>query len=131
MSDEVNFRTPTYRVRRGRGLDPATRRLALIAAGLGSALLAVVGAWSITGHHHGAVPVIAPPSGPMRVKPENPGGMQLTASQELFAATHADDTDQGKLAPPPEIPDPQALRPPPKPAAPAAAVTAAADAGEL
>jgi hypothetical protein len=120
VSDDASIRTPTYRVPRTRGMDPATKRLALIAAGLGSALLAVIGVWTVTGHRGsvgGSVPVIEPPPGPMRVKPVNRGGMQLGAGDELFAQDSGGDNGADKLAPPPEIPDPQALRAPPKPAA--------------
>ena len=132
MSDEASVRTPTYRVPRGRGMDPATKRLALIAAGLGSALLAVVGVWSVNGHRSsgGSVPLIEAPPGPMRVKPANPGGMQLAPGDEIFAQGSGGDHGTDTLAPPPETPDPQALRPPPKPApapqaAPAPAATSA------
>lgn len=131
VSDEISIRTPTYRVQRARRMDPATRRLALIAAILGGTLFAVIGAWSLVSHHHhgaevriGAneVPVIQPPSGPMRVKPTNPGGMQLSAAeQDLFGGSGDGSDDQGKLAPAPETPDPAALRAPPPPPAPASA----------
>jgi hypothetical protein len=94
-------------------MDPATKRLGLIAAALGSGLLAVVGAWTVAGHHGGAVPVIAPPSGPMRVKPADPGGMQLSANEALLSQAPTD-SGNDKLAPSPEQPNPQALRPPPK-----------------
>ncbi|HSU05305.1 MAG TPA: SPOR domain-containing protein [Acetobacteraceae bacterium] len=120
MSDEVNLRTPTYRVP-SRGMDPATKRLGLIATALGGALLVLMGGWSVTGHHSGRVPLVAPPAGPMRIKPINPGGMQLSANEDLYSQAHADIGD-GKLAPAPEVPDPQALREPPRqePAAPVA-----------
>ena len=36
-------------------MDPATRRLALIAGGLGGALLVIVGGWSVVGHRSGTV----------------------------------------------------------------------------
>ena len=123
MSEHASVRTPTYRVARSRGMDPATRRLALTAAVLGGAFLAVVGAWSLVGHrHHGTdirigtneVPVIEPPPGPMRLRPTNPGGMQLSAAeQDLFGGTG--DGGQEKLAPAPETPDPAALQPPARP----------------
>jgi hypothetical protein len=120
--DDVQFRTPTYRVPRQRGMDPTTRRLALIAAGLGSALVAIMGAWSLTGGGHhlvrtaasdaGNVPVIEPPPGPMKMKPANPGGMQMSANQNLFGSPSG---GEEKLAPPPQVPDPAALQPPPPP----------------
>ena len=68
----------------------------------------VVGGWSMIGHHSGAVPVVQAESGPIRVKPANPGGMQITgANEDILSGT---DTNGGKLAPPPEVPEPQALR---------------------
>ncbi len=131
MSDEMSIRTPTYRVPRQRGMDPTTRRLAMTAMVLGGALIAVTGAWSLTGHHgvrtltsDDGAPVIEAPPGPMRVKPTNPGGMQLSAAeQDLFGAQGGDGGQQGKLAPAPEVPDPAALRmplapPPPRPSIP-------------
>ena len=130
MSEDVSIRTPTYRVPRHRGMDPTTRRLAMTAIGLGSALVAVVGAWSLTAHHGGGVitngngvPVVEAPSGPMRIKPANPGGMQLSAAeQDLFGGQSGGSGQEGKLAPGPEVPDPAALR---APAAPPAVVTPA------
>ncbi|MGH7155393.1 MAG: SPOR domain-containing protein [Acetobacteraceae bacterium] len=130
MSDEMSIRTPAYRIPRSRGMDPATKRLALIAVVLGAALLTVVGAWSVIGHRPGGVPVIAPQAGPIRVKPTNPGGMQLAnTNADLFGGDHSSGTGDGKLAPPPEVPDPQALRtPPPAPARTPSAPPAAAKA---
>lgn len=114
----MSIRTPTYRVPRSRGMDPATRRLALIAVVLGAALFAVLGAWSVIGHRSSPIPVIAPQAGPLRVKPTNPGGMQVAnASSDLFSGGDAAGPGDGKLAPPPEVPDPQALRAPPPPPA--------------
>lgn len=125
MSDDIPLRTPSYRVERSRGMDAATRRLVFIAAGLGGALLVLIGAWSMTGGGNssgsGVVPVIAPPSGPLRVKPANPGGMKVTgADQSIFDhSTDGRDAAQGSLMPAPERPDLQALRAP-APARPAA-----------
>ncbi len=120
MSDEITgraaFRVPS------RGMDPATKRLALIAAGLGGALLAVMGAWSTLSGRPGEVPVIAAPAGPMRVKPANPGGLKI--SNNSLLAGGMNDADGDTLAPAPEVPDPQALKPP-APAAPSAAPLAA------
>jgi len=98
-------------------MDPATRRLALIAAGLGGALLLVIGGSSLLGHRSGTVPVVQADPRPIRVKPENPGGMQVAGANEDILSGDTASTD-GKLAPPPETPEPQALRAPPR-AAPA------------
>ena len=118
MSDDISIPSPTYRVpRHSRGMDPATRKLALIAAGIGGTLLVVVGGWSMLGHRSHDVPVVQADSGPLRVKPANPGGLQVAgAGNEIFSG--GSDTDVEKLAPPPETPDPQGLRaaPPPPPA---------------
>ena len=117
MSDEIHLRTPSYRVPRARGMDPATRRLALIAAGLGAALLVLIGAWSMTGPSQTGLPVIAPQAGPLREKPAHPGGMQVAgAGQAIFGHTGgAGDTASGGVMAPPERPDLAALRAPPAP----------------
>jgi SPOR domain len=118
VSDEVSIPSPTYRIpRHHRGMDPGTRRLVLIAGGLGATLLAVVGGWTVIGHRSGAVPVVQADNRPIRVKPDNPGGMQVAgANEDILSGGTA--TGDGKLAPPPETPDPQALRaPPPAPTA--------------
>lgn len=117
---------PGYRVSRRPTVDPGTRRLALIAAGIGGVLIVVLGLWSMLGGRTTGVPVVTAPSSAMRVKPTNPGGMQvagtttpiLTGNQASGAAT---------LAPAPEKPDLAALEsPPPAPAAPSPAPTSPA-----
>jgi SPOR domain len=79
-------------------------------------LAAVVIAWfagsTLLGGGSGQVPVVQPESGPMRVKPTNPGGLQIPgADNAIFSSNGGDGED--KLAPPPQTPDLQALRPPP------------------
>jgi hypothetical protein len=124
VSDDLSIPSPTYRIPRHRhGMDPATRRLVLIAGGLGGVLLAVVGGWSLTGHHNAAVPVVQADGRPIRVKPENPGGMQVAGAEQDILSGGSQGGD-GKLAPPPEAPAPQALRDPPVVAAPAPAPAA-------
>lgn len=126
MSDDISIPAPTYRVPRHRGMDPGTRRLALIAAGIGGALLVIMAGWSMLGGGPRVVPVIAPQAGPVRVKPAHPGGLQVQGiGNDIFSGNSGGTVD--KLAPPPEVPDPQALRAP-TPPAPARVATRAAPA---
>lgn len=94
---DTSYRTPRHRP----GMDPNTRKLAMIAGGIGAALLVVVGAWSFTGGKPGGVPVVEADSRPLRVKPD-------TAQQ----GPDIDEPAPGKqaLAPRPEAPRPEVLR---------------------
>lgn len=125
VHDDISIPSPTYRVPRRRGMDPATRRLAVIAAGIAGAFVLIAGGWSMLGGRPSGVPVLQAPPGPVRVKPANPGGLQVAGvGNAIFSGGSGTTVD--RLAPPPEVPDPQALRPsPPPPAMPAAAVPAA------
>jgi hypothetical protein len=115
VSDDLSIPSPTYRIPRHRqGMDPATRRLAMIAGGLGGVLLAVVGGWTLIGHRSAAVPVVQADSRPIRVKPENPGGMQV-AGADADILSGSTESKNGRLAPAPEAPAPQALTAPPAP----------------
>jgi hypothetical protein len=95
--------------RRRLGADPSGRRFGVIAGGIGAGLLLIVGAWVVRGHHHGAIPVVQAPSGPMRVKPENRGGMQVSGMNDPILSGDFG-KGQAALAPPPETPEPKALR---------------------
>ena len=116
VSDDLSIPNPTYRIpRHRRGMDPVTRRLALIAGGLGAALLAVIAGPSLIGHRGGSVPVVQADTRPIRVKPENPGGLRVASANEDILSGGSESKD-GKLAPPPELPEPQAmLTPSPSP----------------
>jgi hypothetical protein len=92
---------PSWRARRG-GLDLG--RMGKVAGGLALAAVAVAGGWSMLGRRPHEIPVIEAPAGPLRVRPENPGGMQLANGVD----TAPEGT--GTLAPPPEVPQPGALR---------------------
>lgn len=120
MSDELSIPSPTYRIpRQRRGLDPLTRKLALIACGVGGVLIVGIGGWTVLGHRNTAVPVVQAENGPIRVKPTNPGGMQISGASEDIMSGGSTPGD-GKLAPAPEAPNPQGMRaqtaPPAKPA---------------
>lgn len=109
-------RQATYRAARP-AVDTGTRRLLYAAAGLGGVLLAGMGVWAVVGRSPAVVPVIEADHRPLRVKPDNPGGMQVTGAEETS-------TGPGRMAPAAEVPAPQALRAqlaPPAAQAPAAA----------
>ncbi len=100
---------PSYRVSRSANpLDPATKRLAIIAGGLGAALLLLVGVWSLGGHHRGGVPVVQADSRPLRSKPDQPGGMQVAGENETILSGASSGKDA--MAPPPETPAPETLK---------------------
>ncbi len=107
-------RAAVYRVPRQRGMDAATRRLALVAGGLAVALLGVIGAWSVSSHRSGgaSVPVVQADPRPIRVKPENAGGMQVAGQNEaVLSGDGGGDSDANDhLAPAPETPAPAQLR---------------------
>ncbi len=92
-----------WRTRPG-GVDPALVRMLKGAGAIALLGVVLVGGWSMLGRRHQDVPLIEAPAGPLRVRPDNPGGMQLANGVE----TAAEGAEQ--LAPPPEVPQPQALR---------------------
>ncbi|MBV8097092.1 MAG: SPOR domain-containing protein [Acetobacteraceae bacterium] len=107
MADDLDIPMPvtqSYRVPRRRGMDPGTKRLVLIAGGLGGVLLSTMGLWAVWNHpSYHPVPVIEPDHHPIRVKPENPGGLQVAGQNEEVLSGDAGTKDD-KLAPPPETP---------------------------
>jgi hypothetical protein len=120
VSDDLSIPNPGYRsarvgrygtgqrVRSG-GMDPDMRRMALFAGGIGTLLALLIGASALTGRHSGETPVVTADTRPVRVKPENPGGMKIDgAENDVFSA--GADTGNAKLAPPAETPDTKAWR---------------------
>lgn len=99
--------THSYRTRRSpRG--GGTQFLLIVAVGLGVLLLGGMMVWGMMGRHSAAVPVVEADPRPIRVKPADPGGMQVVgANVEMGSGTAG---DGGTMAPPPEAPAPQALR---------------------
>ena len=102
--------THSYRARRT-GMDASTRLLFMAAAGLGLVLVVGMGVWSFSGHRVAGVPVIEADTRPLRVKPENPGGMTVVGASDSVMGGHGDGAGEARdLAPEAERPDPQALR---------------------
>ena len=100
----------TWRVPRPvRGIDPGTRKLAWTAAALGGALVLVIGLYSAAGHRSTVVPVIQADSRPIRTKPENRGGMQISGTEEDVMGGDAV-SPATRLAPGSEAPAPKMLR---------------------
>ena len=93
----------SYRGRRvGRGFAVSPLRVGMVAAGV---LVLGLGGWGVFGRHSSVVPVIEADSSPIRVKPDNPGGMQVAGADEL-----GDSSGGETMAPAAEAPAPQALR---------------------
>ena len=111
-----------YRARVARG-EPAMRWAMYGAAGLGGLLLVVMAGYAVMGRRPATVPVIQADTRPIRVKPENAGGMQFAGADELGG-----DAVPGseKMAPVAETPAPQALRAQMQQAAPASEPVAGA-----
>ena len=96
--------THSYRSRRA-GMDVGTKRLVVAASALGLLLAGGMAVWSFGGGHREiVVPRIEADTRPMRIKPENPGGMTAIGVGESSVTS-----GRGDLAPPAEQPDPQAL----------------------
>ena len=103
------------------GADGMTRKLLLASVALGGVLLAGMGGWALLGHRAGPVPVIEADTRPLRVKPDNAGGMQVAGADEQVMGGQAGASQA--MAPAAEAPAPLALRAqlqPPAPVAPAA-----------
>jgi hypothetical protein len=105
--------------RRTSGIDPTTKRLLLLAGGLGGVLVVILAVWGLRGAPSGPPPLITPEPGPVRVKPADPGGLKV----DQDAAILEGGTKEGgeKLITPAEKPAPEALAEAAAPQAPGAA----------
>jgi hypothetical protein len=106
MSEQINVSGPMYRPSRDddQGVEKGTMRLLYLAGAGGLAIIAGIAAYSLTGHSRGdAVPIVQAEERPLKVKPENPGGMVV--APEVTRA----DPRQSRLAPSTEEPNPRAL----------------------
>jgi len=78
--DRGEFR-PSYRpAKPASSMDAGTIRMGLMAAGIGGGLALLFGGAMLYQPAHHGVPVIEPEAGPVRVKPENPGGMTVSGA---------------------------------------------------
>lgn len=104
---EDSFR-PSYRPqpRAAGGMDPELKRMGLLAAGVGGVLALLVGGGLLMRPGRHGVPVIEAEAGPVRIKPVNPGGMQVTGA-ELGGGPA---TGEPKLAPAAERPELDTLK---------------------
>jgi hypothetical protein len=99
---------PEYRpTREYDGGDSSMRNLALAAVAI--AVVVMGGVWALSRHHHAGVPVIEADSTPLRIKPANPGGMQVPGADDAVPPD-SNGKENDSLAPPPETPAPQALQ---------------------
>ncbi len=106
MSGSAPVRT-SYRAHRP-GMDHGTKYLLCAAAALGGLLLVGMASWTLIGGHNTTVPVIEADSRPLRVKPENAGGLQVVGADDQVMGGHGATTQS--MAPSAEVPAPQALR---------------------
>jgi hypothetical protein len=97
----------SWRQRAHRQSDGTARRMVIVAGGIGAAMVLALAVISLTGHNSGQVPVVQADPRPLRVKPANPGGLQI-ANDDVFA--NSGDGQSAELAAPPETPNPAALK---------------------
>ncbi|GAB0116877.1 SPOR domain-containing protein [Acidisoma sp. 7E03] len=106
LDDDLRIPPPGYRSAPQRRAEEM-RRMLMIAGGAGVLLLVcIIGYFAATGSGSQGVQVIQAPTTPVKVKPENPGGLTITTPS---GALPGDGSQNVAIAPPPEKPDPAAL----------------------
>ena len=110
MNERGQVTTQSWRPqRRGSALDGSVVRVGLIAIGVMAVAGLGYGGYAMTNRAPRIVPVIEADSRPIRIRPDNPGGMQIVGAEEIIMGGDG----PGKataMAPPPEVPQPQILR---------------------
>jgi hypothetical protein len=96
-----------YGTRQG-GLDPNTKRMAIIAGGIGGAFLVLVGVWSAVAPRRAGIPVIEADLRPVRERPVNKGGLNVVGADESSLGGEAE--GKAVVAPSPEAPALAALK---------------------
>ena len=97
---------PSYRpAPKRRVLSADMTRMGVLAAGIGAAIVLFLAGHALMGHHKTGVPIIEAEAGPVRIKPVNAGGMQVTGAD----FNPGGDANQA-LAPAAEQPQINALR---------------------
>ncbi len=110
MSERQAMQSESWRPqRRESSFDPQMTRMAVLAGGVVGVLALGYGAYSLIGHGPHAIPVIEADSRPVRVKPDNPGGMQVAGAEEQIMGG-AGSGQADAMAPSPEVPEPQVLQ---------------------
>ena len=110
MSERLNMPVESWRPqRRDSVLDTQMLRMAVLAGGVAAVLGFGYGGYALLNRGPHTVPVIEADSRPVRVRPDNPGGMQVPGAEEQIMS--GDESSQADvMAPPPEVPQLQALR---------------------
>ncbi len=110
MSERLNMPVESWRPQRRESLfDPQILRMAVLAGGAVAVLGLGYAGYAMLNHGPRVVPVIEADSRPIRVRPDNPGGMQVAGAEEQILGGE----DGGKadmMAPSPEVPQLQNLR---------------------
>ena len=108
--------TTNFRVaRQPEGLDPNTKRMAVVAAAIVGVFVVFAGVYGFIGNRRAGVPVIEADSRPLREKPKDAGGMQVIGKDETIMSGGGE--AKTAISAPAEAPAPQALRAVPPPVA--------------
>jgi hypothetical protein len=67
------------------------------------------GYWLLHSSHGDAIPVVTADASPVRVRPANPGGLNVNQAENFILSGDSNDSDS-RLAAPPEAPNTKALR---------------------